>query len=110
MGVFGVVTFTLTRRNKEIAVRKVLGANAGSIIQLFLKEYGLTIFIANVIAWPVAYIIINNWLQTYNYRIEQNFFSYFLVFVLVFCFAFVMITAQCFKIAVTNPVGALRSE
>jgi len=110
MGVFGVVTFTLTRRNKEIAVRKVLGANAGSIIQLFLKEYGFTIFIANIIAWPLAYLIVNSWLQNYNYRIEQNIFLYLLVAGLVFCFAFVMIVAQCFKVAVANPVRSLRAE
>jgi putative ABC transport system permease protein len=91
-------------------VRKVLGANAGSIIQLFFKEYELTIFIANVIAWPLAYIIVNRWLQNYNYRIEQNVFLYLLVAGLVFCFAFVMIAAQCFKVAIANPVRSLRTE
>jgi ABC-type antimicrobial peptide transport system permease subunit len=110
MGVFGVVTFTLVKRNKEIAVRKVLGANAGNIIQLFLKEYGLAILVANVIAWPVAYIVVNNWLQNYNYRVEQDIFSYLLAGVLVFCFAFIMIIAQCFKAAVTSPVNSLRTE
>ena len=110
MGVFGVVAFTLTRRNKEIAIRKVLGANAPGIIKLFLKEYGLTILIANIIAWPVAYVIVNSWLQNYSYRIEQNIFSYLLVGALVLCFAFVMIIAQCFKVAAANPVQSLRTE
>jgi putative ABC transport system permease protein len=110
IGVFGVVAFTLTRRNKEIAIRKVLGANAGSIIQLFLKEYRMTILIANIIAWPSAYIIVNNWLQNYNYRIQQDIFSYILVGTLMFCLAFVMIIAQCFKVAVANPVKSLRTE
>lgn len=110
MGVFGVVAFTLTRRNKEIAIRKVLGANARGIIQLFLKEYGITMLMANIIAWPVAYIIINNWLQNYNYRIQQEIFSYVLVGMLVLCFAFVMIIMQCFKIAGANPVQSLRTE
>jgi putative ABC transport system permease protein len=110
MGVFGVVAFTLTRRNKEIAIRKVLGANAPGIIQLFLKEYGLTILIANIIAWPVAYFVVNNWLQNYNYRIQQDFFSYLLVGALVLCLAFGMIIAQCFKVAGANPVQSLRAE
>lgn len=110
MGIFGVVAFTLTRRNKEIAIRKVLGANARGIIQIFLKEYGLTMLIANIIAWPVAYIIINNWLQNYNYRIQQDIFSYILVGILVLSFAFVMITVQCFKVAGANPVQSLRTE
>ncbi len=110
MGVFGVIAYTLTRRNKEIAIRKVLGANARGIIQLFLKEYGLTMLMANIIAWPVAYIIINNWLQNYNYRIQQEIFSYILVGILVLCFAFVMIIMQCFKVAGANPVQSLRTE
>ena len=110
MGVFGIVAFTLTRRNKEIAIRKVLGANARGIIQLFLKEYGLTILIANIIAWPLAYVVVNNWLQNYNYRIQQDIFSYLLVGTLVLCLAFVMIIAQCFKVAGANPVQSLRTE
>ncbi len=110
LGVFGVVAFTLTRRNKEIAIRKVLGANTMGIIRLFIKEYGVAILIANIIAWPVAYLVVDNWLQHYNYRIHQDIFSYILVGALVFCFAFVMIIAQCYKVAVTNPVQSLRTE
>lgn len=110
LGVFGVVAFTLNRRNKEIAIRKVLGADAVGIIRLFLKEYGVMILIANIIAWPVAYFVVSNWLENYNYRVQQDIFSYVLVGALVFVFAFVMIIAQCFKVAVTNPVQSLRSE
>jgi ABC-type antimicrobial peptide transport system permease subunit len=110
MGVFGVVTLTLARRNKEIAIRKVVGANAHNIIRLFLKEYGFTILIANIIAWPVAYFVVNSWLQNYNYRVEQDIFSYVLAGMLVFCLAFVMIIAQCFKAAVSNPMQSLRTE
>lgn len=110
MGIFGVVAFTLSRRNKEIAVRKVLGANVGSIIRLFLKEYGVTILIANAIAWPSAYTLINSWLENYNYRIEQDMFSYLLVGFTVFFIAFLLIALQCFKAASANPVKSLRTE
>lgn len=110
MGVFGVVTFTLVKRNKEIAIRKVLGANAREVIRLFLKEYGITILIANFIAWPVAWLVLDNWLRNYNYRVQQNIGSYLIVGMLVFFLAFVMIIGQCFKIATTNPVKSLRTE
>ena len=110
LGVFGVAAFTLNKRSKEIAIRKVLGATAVGIIRLFLKEYAMTILVANIIGWPVAYFIINNWLENYNYRIQQDVFSYILVAILVFCFAFIMIIAQCLKVAVTNPVKSLRTE
>lgn len=110
MGVFGVVAFALIRRNKEIAIRKVLGANTPGIIQLFLKEYGWAITIANAIGWPVAYFIIDKWLQNYTYRIQQDLFSYLLVGLSVFGIAFFLIAVQCFKAATANPVKSLRTE
>jgi ABC-type lipoprotein release transport system permease subunit len=110
MGIFGVVAFTLARRNKEIAVRKVLGAEAKNIILLFLKDYALLILIANIIAWPLAYWFTNAWLQSYAYRIQQDLLPYLAVFCFVFLVAFLFITIQCFKTALANPVNSLRSE
>jgi ABC-type antimicrobial peptide transport system permease subunit len=110
MGIFGVVAFTLARRNKEIAVRKVLGAEAKNIIMLFLKDYALLILLANIIAWPLAYWITNQWLQNYVYRMQQDVFPYLTVFAFVFLTVFVFITIQCFKAAHTNPVKSLRTE
>jgi putative ABC transport system permease protein len=100
----------LTKRSKEIAVRKVLGADAGNIIFLFLKDYALLILLSNLVAWPLAYYITDRWLQSFAYRIEQNIFSYLSVFVFVFIIAFGLIIAQCFKVSVTNPVKSLRAE
>ncbi len=110
MGVFGVVAFTLAKRNKEIAVRKVLGADVKNILLLFIKDYSWLIFIANIIAWPVAYIISNRWLENYAYRIQQNAVPYIMVCAFIFIVAFVLITAQCFKAALANPVKNLRTE
>jgi ABC-type antimicrobial peptide transport system permease subunit len=110
MGIFGVVSFTLARRNKEIAVRKVLGAEVKNILFLFINDYAWLILIANVIAWPIAYFVINNWLQNYTYRIEQNIFTYLIVCLLVFFIAFLLITAQCLKTAYSKPVKSLRTE
>lgn len=110
MGIFGVVAFTLARRNKEIAVRKVLGAEAKNIILLFLKDYALLILIANIIAWPAAYWATNQWLQSYTYRMEQNIVPYVIVFLFVFLLTFIFIAIQCFKTATSNPVTSLRTE
>lgn len=110
MGIFGVVAFTLARRNKEIAVRKVLGAGAKNILLLFIKDYAWLILIANVIAWPLAYLVTNNWLQNYNYRIGQSIYSYLTVCLLVFVLAFLLISLQCLRTATSNPVKSLRSE
>ncbi len=110
MGIFGIVAFTLTKRNKEIAIRKVLGADVRKILLLFIKEYGWLIFIANVFAWPLAYIISNKWLENYAYRIQQNAVPYLIVCAFVFIAAFVLIAVQCFKVAVENPVKSMRTE
>lgn len=110
MGIFGVVAFTLARRNKEIAVRKVLGAEAKNIIVLFLKDYAWLILVSNIIAWPLAYWATDQWLHNYAYRIQQNIFPYLLVLMFVVLSVFLFITVQCFKVANTNPVKSLRTE
>ncbi|HXB29931.1 MAG TPA: FtsX-like permease family protein, partial [Puia sp.] len=110
LGIYGVVAFSLSKRTKEIAVRKVIGADARNIILLFIKDYALLILIANFIAWPVAYSIIHRWLDNYAYRIQQNIFIYLMVCAFIFITAFVLITLQCFKTANSNPVESLRSE
>ena len=110
LGIIGVVAFTLAKRTKEIAVRKILGAGASQIIYLFVKEYAALIIIANIIAWPLAYVVTNYWLQNFAYRIQQNIISYVLIFVFVCAIAFLLIILQCFKAAITNPVKSLRTE
>jgi putative ABC transport system permease protein len=110
LGIYGVVAFSLNKRIKEIAIRKVIGADARNIIFLFIKDYALLILIANFIAWPLAYSIINKWLDNYAYRIQQNIFNYLIVCAFIFITAFILITLQCFKTANSNPVESLRSE
>ena len=110
LGIFGVVAFTLTKRTKEIAVRKVLGADARKIIFLFIKDYTWLILIANIIAWPIAYSITNKWLENYVYRVQQNIIPYLFVCAFIFIVASILIAAQCFKTASDNPVKSLRTE
>jgi putative ABC transport system permease protein len=110
MGIFGVMAFTLARRNKEIAVRKVLGAEAANIVMLFFKDYASLIIVANVIAWPLAYWATNQWLQNYTYRMEQNIVPYLSVFAVVVLTTFMFIVMMCLKAAHANPVKNLRTE
>jgi len=110
LGIFGVVAFTLTKRTKEIAVRKVLGADVKNIIMLFIRDYAVLILLANLIAWPLTYVITNKWLQGYAYRINQDIVPYLFVCLFIFLTAFSMITIQCFKAGAANPVKSLRTE
>ncbi|HVW12620.1 MAG TPA: ABC transporter permease [Mucilaginibacter sp.] len=109
-GIIGVLAFTLSKRTKEIAVRKVLGANAGIIISIFLKEYGLLILASNLIAWPIAYKLTSDWLQGYAYHFQQNAAPYLFVCFFILAVAFALIVVQCFRAALAKPVKNLRSE
>lgn len=109
-GIIGVMAFTLTKRTKEIAVRKVLGAKVRNIIFIFLKEYGLLILLSNAIAWPVAWTISSKWLENYAYRFQQDLTPYLFVCLFILIAAFTLITIQCLKTALANPVKSLRSE
>jgi ABC-type antimicrobial peptide transport system permease subunit len=110
MGIFGVIAFTLVKRTKEIAMRKVLGADARNIISLFIREYALLILIANIIAWPLAYRITDQWLENYVYRVEQNWGTFLFVGGIIFLAASLLVTVQCYKVALANPVKSLRTE
>jgi len=110
LGIFGIVAFTLTKRNKEIAVRKVLGADLVDIIRLFLQDYVGLILLANLIAWPLAYVVTNKWLESYAYRINQDIVPYLSVGGFIFLLAFVLIAAQCLRTATANPVKSLRTD
>lgn len=110
MGIFGIVAFTLARRVKEIAVRKVLGADVKNILFLFFKDYGILMIIANIIAWPLVYLATDRWLQNYAYRVQQDIYPYLLVTIILFVTAFLFIAAQCYRAAAGNPVKSLRAE
>ena len=110
LGIFGVLTLALTKRMKEIAVRKVLGAELHHILSLFIKQYAGLLLMANLIAWPLAYYFSNHWLQQYAYRIIQPVSIYFIAGIFISLIAFLLISIQCLKAALTNPVDSLKTE
>jgi putative ABC transport system permease protein len=110
LGIFGIVTFTLLKRTREIAVRKVLGADIKNIIALFVKDYAWLMLLANIIAWPFAFIITKKWLQGYAYRIDVDLSPYLIVCGSLFMASFIMISLQCLRAGLANPVKALKTE
>ncbi|MFL5809254.1 MAG: FtsX-like permease family protein, partial [Flavisolibacter sp.] len=110
LGIFGVVAFTLVKRTKEIAVRKVLGANVKNIILLFVRDYTWVMLLANGIAWPLTYLITNKWLEQYAYRIKPDISVYLIVCFSVFAASLLIIAVQSLKAGLANPVKSLRSE
>jgi ABC-type antimicrobial peptide transport system permease subunit len=110
LGLYGLVSFMAIQKTKEIGVRKVLGASIKSIILLFSKEFTILILISSVIAIPVAYYMMNNWLQNFVFRIKINAGIFALAIVLSIIIAWIAVGYKSVKAAIANPVKSLRSE
>lgn len=110
LGLLGLASFSTEQRTKEIGIRKVLGATAGGIIILLLKEFIKWVLIANLIAWPAAYFIMRSWLQDYAYRIDLDLTPFIYSAILAVIIAAVTIGYQAIKAAVANPVHSLKYE
>jgi putative ABC transport system permease protein len=110
LGIFGLTSLTLSRRVKEIGVRKVLGASVEQIVYLAVKEFVVLTAIANVLALPVAYLILNRVLENYPYRIEIGFLTFFLAGLASILIAVSTILFLSVKAALRNPADSLRYE
>jgi putative ABC transport system permease protein len=110
LGLFGLATFNTLQRVKEIGIRKVLGASVGNIVQLMSREIIILVIISNIIAWPVAWYFMNQWLDTFAYRIGLNIGLYILAAIAAIFIALLTVSSQTIKAAMTNPANTLRYE
>jgi len=110
LGLFGLSAFAISQRVKEIGVRKVLGANVSGIVALLSKDFLKLVFVAAVIAFPVAYYAMNSWLKDFAYRINIQWWVFIVAGILAALIAFVTVSFQAIKTAVANPVKSLRTE
>ena len=110
LGLFGLASYTAEQKTKEIGIRKVLGASVSGVVLLLSKQFGKLILIANLIAWPLAYYVLHRWLQNFFYRISIGLEIFVLSAVLVLAIAFISISYQSIKAALSNPADALRNE
>jgi ABC-type antimicrobial peptide transport system permease subunit/AraC-like DNA-binding protein len=110
LGLYGLASFMAVQRIKEVGIRKVLGASAGSIVYLFSKEFIILIAIAFAIATPIAWYYMHQWLQDYVYRINISWWLFAAGGLAAIIIALVTISFQAIKAAMANPVKSLRSE
>jgi ABC-type antimicrobial peptide transport system permease subunit len=110
LGLFGLSAFTAESRTKEIGVRKVLGASVTGITALLSKGFLQLTGIAAIIAFPVAWIVMHNWLQNYAYRVTISWWVFALAGLLSLAIALVTISFQSIKAAISNPIKSLRTE
>ncbi|MFT3935011.1 MAG: ABC transporter permease [Chitinophagaceae bacterium] len=110
LGLFGLSAFSITQRVKEIGVRKVLGASTGNIVSLLSKDFLKLVAVAAIIAFPVAWYAMHNWLQDFAYRINMPWWIFIVAGIAAAVVALVTISFQAIKAALANPVKSLRSE
>jgi len=110
LGLFGLSAFAISQRIKEIGIRKVLGADVGTIVTLLSKDFLKLVVIAALFAFPVAWYFMNKWLQDFAYRIAMPWWIFIIAGIVAAVIALVTISFQAIKAAVANPVKSLRTE
>ena len=110
LGLFGLAAYTAERRRKEVGIRKVLGASTESVVLLLSRDFITLVVISLFIASPVAWIFMDKWLEDFAYRININWWVFAIAAVAALGIAFITVSFQAIKAAVSNPVKSLRTE
>ncbi len=110
MGLFGLVSYSIEVRTKEIGIRKVLGADVKSISTLMSKDFIKWTLIANIFAWPLAYLAVSKWLDGFAYKTSIGFSIFIAAAVIVLLIALITVSIQAIRAASANPVKAIRYE
>lgn len=110
LGLYGLVSFSVQARLKEVGVRKVLGASVKGMLVLLSKQFLWLILIASLIAWPLSYFIGSSWLDNFSYRMDMGISFFVVPTLLLLLLAMVTLSHQVLKAALSNPVKVLRSE
>ncbi len=112
LGLYGLASFMAERRTREIGIRKVMGARVSDIVRLLVWQFSLPVLVANIVAWPLAFYLMNNWLQGFSYRVDSGFI---LLAALgagtgALLIAWLTVAGRALKVASENPINALRYE
>jgi putative ABC transport system permease protein len=110
MGLFGLAAFTAERRTREIGIRKVFGASTWDILKLLVWQFSKPVLVANLIAWPIAWWVMRDWLNTFDARIELGPTPFLLAGLLALAVAVGTIASHAIRVARANPIHALRYE
>ena len=110
LGLFGLASFTAEQRTKEIGIRKVLGASVSSLISLMSKEFSRLVILSFVLSAPVAWWMLNRYLDRYPIRVDLSLWVFAVVGVITLAFSLIIVANQAFRAAQANPVNSLRNE
>ena len=110
LGLFGLASYLVEQRTKEIGIRKVFGANESTILLLISKDFLVLVLISMVIAFPVSYYFMSNWLQNYVYRTKIGWSIFFFAGLLTFVITIITISYKAYRAAILNPADSLKTE
>lgn len=110
LGLYGLVSFMLMQRTKEIGIRKSMGASVISLIIMVSKQFLNLVIISCILAWPVAYYLMNNWLNNYAFKIELNIWIFIISGIILLIITFITILYQSIKVSMTKPAEVLKYE
>jgi putative ABC transport system permease protein len=110
MGLFGLASFTTERRTKEIGIRKTIGGSVADIVLLISGEFGKLVLVANLVAWPLAYFLMQRWLASFAYRIDMSLWVFVASALGAFLIAYVTVGSVAARAATRKPINALRYE
>ncbi|MHB1207935.1 MAG: ABC transporter permease [Rhodospirillaceae bacterium] len=110
LGLYGLAAFTAERRTKEIGIRKVLGAKVRDVVRLLVWDFSKPVLVANLLAWPAAYMLMRDWLNGYPYRIDLGPLPFILAGLGAIAIAWVTVASHAARAAQSNPIHALRYE
>ncbi|SEA49907.1 ABC transporter permease [Pedobacter hartonius] len=110
IGLFGLISFVVTQRNREVAIRKVLGASTMELVKMLNSSFLLMVFIANLVAWPLAYMFVSKWLSGFAYRIDLSIWPFAIAFSISMFITLITVSIRSYRVAAGNTIDALKYE